>query len=195
MPYSREHKRETRARIVEAARILFNREGFAAVTIDRIMAAAGLTRGGFYNHFRNKEELYAEAVESFLTGRGRQWREEAGVVTDGGPETVRAMLDSYLSGEHLGDLDGQCPMIALPSDVARGTPEVRAAFLLLLRAMTGLFERNLAQPGPEGRETALALSALCVGGMVLARTIDDAALSRDLLAASRAVADRLGAAG
>lgn len=195
MPYSRAHKRETRARIIEAARILFNREGFAAVTIDRIMAAAGLTRGGFYNHFRNKEELYAEAVESFLTGRGLQWREESGAREEEGSATVRAMLDGYLSTAHLDDLDGQCPMIALPSDVARGTPEVRAAYLLLLRAMTGLFERNLPRPAPEARQTALALSALCVGGMVLARTIDDAALSRDLLAASRAVADRLGAAG
>ena len=70
MPYSANHKRATRARIVEAARILFNRHGFEGVTIDAIMEAVGLTRGGFYNHFRNKEELYGVAVASFLTGRG-----------------------------------------------------------------------------------------------------------------------------
>ena len=70
MPYSTEHKQRTRARIVEAARVLFNRHGFEQVSIDQVMKSAGLTRGGFYNHFRNKEELYAEAIASFLMGRG-----------------------------------------------------------------------------------------------------------------------------
>ncbi|WP_417593748.1 TetR/AcrR family transcriptional regulator [Parasphingorhabdus sp.] len=72
MPYSAEHKRRTRTKIVEAARILFNRHGFENVTIDQIMDAAGLTRGGFYNHFKNKQALYGEAVASFLMGRGAQ---------------------------------------------------------------------------------------------------------------------------
>jgi AcrR family transcriptional regulator len=64
MPYAPEHKQETRKRIVNSARRLFNRKGFAAVTIDDIMADAGLTRGGFYKHFNTKEELYADAVLS-----------------------------------------------------------------------------------------------------------------------------------
>lgn len=62
MPYSPAHKARTRERIVESARHLFNRCGFAGVSIDEIMAEAGLTRGGFYNHFGAKEELYAEVV-------------------------------------------------------------------------------------------------------------------------------------
>lgn len=51
MPYSAEHKAEVRKRIVEHARIMFNREGFATVSIDKLMEGVGLTRGGFYNHF------------------------------------------------------------------------------------------------------------------------------------------------
>ena len=66
MPYSANHKAETRARIVESARALFNRHGFTEVSIDEIMASAGLTRGGFYNHFKTKDELYAEAVTQIL---------------------------------------------------------------------------------------------------------------------------------
>ncbi len=186
MPYSPEHKAEIRAKIVEHARILFNREGFAEVSIDQIMEGVGLTRGGFYNHFKNKDQLYAEAVASFLNGRGKTWRDEAGVDPEnGGPETVRAMIDSYLSSKHLGDLDGQCPMIALPSDVARATPEVRAAYETLLRAMSWLFEHNLPQYRKDKRDTALALSALCVGGMVLSRTIDDAELAEQMREAAR----------
>ncbi len=186
MPYRPEHKADVRRRIVESARILFNRKGFAEVSIDDIMAEVGLTRGGFYNHFSNKDELYAEAVASFLNGRGKTWRDEAGVdPVHGGPDTVRAMIDSYLSPEHLGDLDGQCPMIALPSDVARATPEVRAAYQSLLRAMAWLFEHNLPRDAEGRRQVSLALSALCIGGMVLSRTIDDQPLADDIRQAAR----------
>jgi len=186
MPYSPEHKAKTRARIVEAARILFNRDGFAEVTIDQVMASAGLTRGGFYNHFRNKEELYAEAVASFLDGRGKTWRDDAGVnPVNGGPATVRAMINAYLSPEHARDIDGQCPMIALPSDVARATPEARRSYEGLLRAMIWLYENNLAEDHSDKRDTACVLAALSVGGMVLARTLEDAGLADEVRDAAR----------
>ncbi|EFO34445.1 TetR family transcriptional regulator [Roseibium sp. TrichSKD4] len=84
MPYSPEHKVRIRAQIVEKARILFNRRGFSEVSIDDIMAEVGLTRGGFYNHFKNKDEVYAEAIQSFLNGRGKAWRDEAGLDAQNG---------------------------------------------------------------------------------------------------------------
>jgi hypothetical protein len=71
MPYAPEHKQETRERIVKCARRLFNRKGFAEVTIDEIMANTGLTRGGFYKHFNAKEELYADAIRQFPIGRNK----------------------------------------------------------------------------------------------------------------------------
>lgn len=189
MPYSPEHKAKTRGRIVEAARVLFNRDGFAEVTIDQVMAHAGLTRGGFYNHFRNKEELYAEAVASFLNGRGKTWRDDAGVdPQNGGPDTVRAMISTYLSPEHARDIDGQCPMIALPSDVARATPEARRSYEGLLRAMIWLYEHNLAEGAGEKRTTACVLAALSVGGMVLSRTLEDEALADEVREAARSFA-------
>lgn len=187
MPYSPEHKRETRARIVEAARILFNRHGFEDVTIDMVMRDAGLTRGGFYNHFDSKEALYAAAVSSFLMGRGAEWRADAGVdPARPGPDMARRMIDGYLSADHLGDLDGQCPMIALPSDIARANPQVRAAYQQLLTAMVGLFENGMPEKAAQTREAALSLAALCVGGMVLARTLPDSGLAGEVrLAAYR----------
>ena len=60
MPYSAEHTERTRAKIVDAAARTFNRQGFLAVSIDDVMAEAGLTRGGFYHHFANKEALLVE---------------------------------------------------------------------------------------------------------------------------------------
>lgn len=178
MPYSAEHKQQTRARIVETARILFNRHGFQNVTIDMVMAEAGLTRGGFYNHFKNKDALFGAAVSSFLMGRGAQWRGDAGVdLTDLRPEMAQHMIDAYLSAKHLGDLDGQCPMIALPSDVARAGDDVQGAFQELLTAMVWLFETSMTGDPGDNHQDALAIAALCVGGMVLARTLPQSDLA------------------
>jgi AcrR family transcriptional regulator len=150
------------------------------------MAASGLTRGGFYNHFKNKDELFTEAVASFLNGRGKKWRDDAGVEPmNGGLIAVQAMIDTYLSDQHLGELDGQCPLIALPSDIARATPEAREAFETLLMAMTWLFEHNLTDKHPDKHSTALVLSSLCVGGMVLSRTIDNPDVAREIQTAAR----------
>ena len=75
MPYSPKHKRESREKILESARRLFNNKGFSEVSIDEIMENAGLTRGGFYRHFRDKDELYAEAVRRFLcTDAPKPWQ-------------------------------------------------------------------------------------------------------------------------
>ena len=187
MPYSPTHKQKTRARIVEAARILFNRHGYDNVSIDMVMARAKLTRGGFYNHFRNKEELFAAAVSSFLMGRGAQWRAEAGIdAAKPTPEAASQMLAGYLSKEHLGDRDGQCPMIALPSDIARGSPEVQAAYQLLLTSMVGVFEGSLPGPRAAAHRKALVLAALSVGGMVLARTLPNSKLAEEVRSAAYA---------
>lgn len=195
MPYSPDHKQRTRARIVECARILFNRHGFEGVSIDMVMAEAKLTRGGFYNHFKSKEDLFAAAVSSFLKGRGAKWRAAAGVDPEHpAPEMAAQMIAGYLSPEHLGDLDGQCPMIALPSDVARGNGEVRAAYQTLLTAMVGLFQSSLENETGDARRRALVLATLCVGGMVLARTLPGSTLAGEIRDAAHEEAQRLAAA-
>jgi AcrR family transcriptional regulator len=195
LPHRPGQKAQTRARIVESARMLFNRHGYDNVTIDQVMEAASLTRGGFYNHFPNKQALFAAAVASFLMGRGARWRAEAGVdAIDPALEDAANMLRSYLSGDHLGDVEGQCPMIALPSDIGRAEPEVREAYTHLLDAMVGLYERAIPETTCDRRTTALALAALSVGGMVLARTVCDTTLAAEVRDAALAKAlEMLGA--
>ncbi len=181
MPYSSEHKQKTREKIVETARILFNRHGFQDVTIDMVMNEAGLTRGGFYNHFKSKEALYSAAVSSFLMGRGAKWRKAAGVdPANPSPQMSRQMIEGYLSPDHLGDLDGQCPMIALPSDIARANPEVQTSYQELLEAMVGLFESGIERHTDMARQKALSVAALCVGGMILARTLPGSDLAEEV---------------
>lgn len=192
MPFSSSHRAKTRKKIIETARILFNQYGFQNVTIDQVMHEAGLTRGGFYNHFRNKEALFSEAVSSFLMGRGAEWRNEAGIDPSNlKPEMAQQMVDAYLSPEHLGDLAGQCPMIALPSDVARADPETQEAFQQLLTAMVWLLETAIPNEQTDRRQNALASAALCVGGMVLARTLPSSQLAEEVRSAAHEAATQI----
>jgi TetR/AcrR family transcriptional regulator, transcriptional repressor for nem operon len=184
MPYSAEHKRETRKRIVKSARRLFNGKGFSEVTIEEIMAHAGLTRGGFYKHFNTKEELYADAVHQFLCmDPPERWQLKHGDSCAKGPTLARMIVNAYLSREHFDDREGSCPTVALPSDVARGGKAVKAAFREVVDRMVRIFAANL--PEPEARQHALALVAMCVGGMVVARAVDDPNLADDFRNAAR----------
>lgn len=186
MPYSPEHSRQVRARILRCARQLFTQRGFSEVSIDEVMAKAGLTRGGFYNHFRNKEELCAESLAAYAQERRA---DGPGAACPGGAELARELLNRYVSRRHLDDTEGHCPLMALPSDVARAGPTVRAAYREVLEALAGAFENCLAGSDPaRARQQGLALAAMCVGAMALARTIDEAALADEICAAARAVA-------
>lgn len=186
MPYSAAHKQETRTRIVESARRLFNRNGFEAVTIGEIMNEAGLTHGGFYKHFAAKEELYREAVLQFICAEEpERWQRKHIDPARQGPELVRMIVEAYLSDDHFRDVEASCPMIALPSDVARGNGAVKDAFRQVMDMMAGAFEANLDPAGGDRRERALALVAMAVGGMVLARSVGNRKLAAEIREATR----------
>ena len=186
MPYSAEHKQETRTRIIQSARRLFNRNGFADVSIDEIMGEAGLTHGGFYKHFAAKEDLYHAAVLQFICEEQPEvWQARHIDAAAKGAALARMIVDAYLSQDHFDDRDGSCPMIALPSDVSRGNGSVKAAFRQVMEMMVGAFAANLESNGQSARERALALVAMVVGGMVLARAVDDKALATELRESAR----------
>jgi AcrR family transcriptional regulator len=177
VPYSSKHKLETRQRVLESARRLFNSKGFAEVSIAEIMDHAGLTHGGFYRHFRNKEELYAEAVRWFLCEEApKPWRRPRRKTAR--KSQAERIVDAYFSLDHFNDSESCCPLIGLPSDVARSGEPVRAAYQDVLEKLLSLLEADLA--GPAARERALSLVALCVGGLVAARSVADPALAQDL---------------
>ena len=186
MPYSPAHKLKTRTRIVQAARKLFNLRGFADVPISEIMSEAGLTHGGFYKHFARKEDLYQEAVLEFMNQEMPEaWQRKFVDPTQAGPALARMILDAYLSNDHFEDRAASCPMIALPSDVQRGNPGVKDAFRQIMEMMTGAFAANLEPSGRPARQRALALTAMAVGAMVLARAVDDPVLGREIRDSAR----------
>lgn len=184
MPYTPQHRAKTRARIVTAARQMFNLHGFDGVSIDQIMAHANLSRGGFYHHFDSKEALFAEAVVSFL--------DASGPTTLSGAALIRAAMAGYLSDAHLAEIADQCPMIAVPSDVARAGDGVRQSYRQVFEATLNSFQANLPGPPDQARQQAMTLCILSIGGMILARTMDDDALADEIRQAAAAAPDALG---
>jgi TetR/AcrR family transcriptional regulator, transcriptional repressor for nem operon len=177
MSYSPKHKRDTREKILESARRLFNRDGYSGVSIEEIMTDAGLTHGGFYRHFSGKDELYAAAVRQFLCKKAPapwQKQRERSAVTK--PDAQR-VVDAYFSQQHFDDHDGCCPLLGTATDVERRGDIVRAAYQEVVEQLVRVFEDHLQ--GPRPHERALALVALCVGGMVLARNVCDSDLAEN----------------
>jgi TetR/AcrR family transcriptional regulator, transcriptional repressor for nem operon len=191
LPFTPEHKARTRARIVESARVMFNRHGFDQVSIDGIMKTAGLTRGGFYNHFSSKEDLYAEAVRSFATCNPFA-RESQRLGGHAGPKhAARRLVGLYLSDAVLDDVDQHCPLIAVPSDVARAGFEPRSAYTSIVRRMLSVFRAAFPASDRRASSKAQVILNLCVGGMLIARTTDEPDLRRSLRAAALEQALRL----
>jgi TetR/AcrR family transcriptional regulator, transcriptional repressor for nem operon len=192
MPYPAGHRAKVKKDIVDSARRLFNRHGFDNVSIQQIMRGAGLTHGGFYSYFRSKSELYVEVLGCFFTDPNWKSCWEGVEVdlasTDVGPQVVRA----YLSRQHFEDVENSCPMIALPNDVARGGKSAKRAFETVFKAMVSILERSLNENGQRRRTGAQAIAGLCVGGMVVARALDNCALADELRDACMEVALELG---
>jgi TetR/AcrR family transcriptional repressor of nem operon len=192
MPYPAGHRDRVRKKIVESARRLFNRRGFESVSVNSIMAHAGLTHGGFYSYFESKSDLYAEVLGCFFTDPNWKSRWEGVHVdlasADAGPQIVRA----YLSRQHFEDVENSCPMIALPSDVARSDETVKTAFETVFKAMVALLGRDLRNSARSRENTAMAIAALCIGGMVTARSMNDRGLSDRLREAATNIALELG---
>jgi TetR/AcrR family transcriptional repressor of nem operon len=183
MPPSRKHHNRIRELVLQSAGRLFNRHGFNAVSIDDVMAEAGLTRGSFYCYFSSKSDLYAQSV-------ARVVHEDRENPKANGSERARAdkIVRDYLSvGDHE-ETGDTFPMIGLPNDISRTDRAVRQAFESALKLMIQSFEQAANESTQTRRTNALAIAALCVGGMVLSRSIEDRKLADELRGAAKATA-------
>lgn len=170
MKVSREQTAENRRNILDAAAALFRARGFEAVTVAEVMKAAGLTHGGFYGHFKSKDELIARTMEHALRNAATQ-------------PTLLDYAHTYLSPAHRDNPALGCAVSALGSEAGRQSAQTRAV-------MTGGLDRQIERlsetaPGAdeaERRRAATGAWAALVGAMTLARTADDPALSDRVLA-------------
>jgi AcrR family transcriptional regulator len=190
MRYPPGHREKVRERILREAGRLFRRRGYQGVGIDGIMAAARLTRGGFYGYFRSKAQLFAEVLggEHDLL---RRLRERPGTSRSQLNAAALEVLGAYLDPGNREAVGRGCFLATLAPDVARAGGPAKGACAETMRALSREIERGLAAPQPTDPR-ALASLALCVGGLVLSRAVADSELAdRIERAAAAAVADQL----
>jgi TetR/AcrR family transcriptional repressor of nem operon len=184
MRRSKQEKQRTHTRIVEAAARQFRAAGIQGTGIDELMRQAGLTHGGFYTHFRQKEALVVEACAAGFAQTQQRLTHAVQTAPATGP--IPAIVNGYLCTGHRDHPEEGCVLPTLAAEIARSSPEVRAAFTQIYRRFLEYLDTCLpvtAQTHPT--DEALVLLAGLVGTMLLARAIDDAELSERLLRVNR----------
>jgi TetR/AcrR family transcriptional repressor of nem operon len=171
MRYPAEETAAKHERIVKEASRLFRERGFENVTVGEVMKAAGLTHGAFYAHFASKQELEAAAV-----AYGQKVSLER-VQSSKTKKNRGSYADRYLSPRHRDNPGDGCTMAALGQEVARSTPELKAAF------EQGLEE--ILSEETNDRKEAIFRTASLLGGLVLARAVQDPRLSDEILSSVR----------
>jgi TetR/AcrR family transcriptional repressor of nem operon len=164
MPWPKEHKAQTRAKIVEKAAVAFRRAGVNGASVGDIMEDAGLTHGGFYAYFRSKDELLQQA----LAHADEQTRAYLGDALD-------SMIDRYLGAEHCAHPELGCPIAALGSEVTRAHPRVRKSFAEQVRRRIDRIAHRLPArlSERERQRKAIAMLATMIGGVTLARILEE----------------------
>ena len=180
MRVSKEQFAEHRERILTVAGSLFRRNGFDGVGIADIMAGAGLTHGGFYRHFESKEDLMMQVSARALAGSAQLWER---IVSEKGDDSLEAIVTRYLSDAQFEHRERGCVLSTLGADAARQPLSIRSAFANglqpLIKILSGLVS---GASTAVRRRKAISTMAQMVGAMVLARSVDDPQLSREILA-------------
>jgi TetR/AcrR family transcriptional regulator, transcriptional repressor for nem operon len=179
MGHSQKEKEKSHRQIVKIAAARMRESGTDGPGVAEIMAAAGLTHGGFYKHFDSRDDLVAEAVEAAIAEGEVGYRE----ATAGAADPLAAFVDWYLSDNHRDNPGSGCAVVALGADAAHGSEPLRAAYADQVRG----FVKTLAQlrdasgdAEADRRRATTAMSAL-VGALLTARAVDDPQLSEQIL--------------
>jgi TetR/AcrR family transcriptional repressor of nem operon len=171
MRYPAEETAAKHQRIVKEASRLFRERGFDNVSVGDVMKAAGLTHGAFYAHFASKEKLQAAAVaygQRVSVDRRRRIKDKP---------AAGSFTERYLSPWHRDNPGDGCTMAALAAEVARSSPELKDVF------EQGLEDVLFATGG--SREEAIFQVAALLGGVVLARAVQDPGFSDEILRSVR----------
>lgn len=180
MRVSKQVAAENRQRIVDAAARLFREHGIGGAGVDAVTEAAGLTHGAVYSQFGSKEAIVAEALSLALDESRELWEELA--VGNGKRQARDKIIDEYLSPRHRNAMGEGCAVAALGSDLPRQPRRVRDVF-------TKKIEESLATLGnlvpgkttSRRRDEVIRLFSSMLGALILARAVNDEALSRRIL--------------
>ena len=190
------HKERTRARIIEEAAKAIRQHGPEGIGVAALMKRAGLTHGGFYAHFENRDDLVAHAVERMFQDDCFRIKERVSRLHDPS-ERLSAFIDDYLSDRARLGVERSCPLPTLTGEAARMPQAARVQFDLGIDGFRRMLRDLIAATGAEDPD-GLSSSAMAemVGAMALARATRDETEASGLLACSRAqLKRRLGLLG
>ena len=179
MKVSKRKMTEHREQIISAAAKRFREMGFDGIGVADLMKEVGLTHGGFYGHFSSKEELISLASQRALRETAAKWGK---VVEQAPSDPLRALSNHYLSERHQSHPETGCLFAALGSELARQSRLVKEIVmqeeLAIFDLLTGV---TPGRTQAVRREQAIIVLAVLIGGMILARSVPDAAMSNEIL--------------
>jgi len=178
MPYSKEHKAATRQTILNSAVALFSRYGYNEISIDRLMQHAGLTRGAFYAHFKNKKAVYSTAI--IAGARNSQAMDEKPDNLSDEEWTV-TLLSNYLSKEHVNKEISPCPLAFLVTDIANSEDEIQAVYTRIFKLLNKTIQTRLKDNPNCTPDKTLATTAMMIGGVAIGRALNNETLTTKLL--------------
>jgi TetR/AcrR family transcriptional regulator, transcriptional repressor for nem operon len=184
MRYRPEHRMEIRQKIVKDASRRLRAEGLTGAAVSSVMRDAGLTHGGFYKHFGNKDELVRESLREAFQEMANFLAQAA---KQSPPGTAwKVLVKAYLSPEHCDHPERGCPLAALAPELARGGKEMRAA---ILAEMTTYKDRMLRfMPGRRAADKERAFFVIfstMIGAVEMARIMPDPVTREKVLASAR----------
>lgn len=182
MRVSRVQAEENRQTVINVASRLFREHGFDGIGLKDLMKGAGLTQGAFYKQFASKEDLAAQASSRAFESASRRWSD---AVVANPADPLGAVLAFYLSMGHRAEKMDGCPIVALGTDAARQSAEVKASFETGIRAQLKLLGGLIGETnGDEPDGKAMAALSTMVGALILSRAVNDERLSRQFLQAA-----------
>jgi len=192
MSRSDDKKAQTRRRVLHEAAAAIRAVGPEGIGVSTLMGKAGLTHGGFYAHFKSKDDLVAQAIALMFEDSYQLFLDRTA-----NPDPKQALvnyIDMYVSARHRDDPEHGCPLPSLSGDLARMPGAAREQFAAglgrLTRAIAGLLEK-LGRPAPD--RLADSMVAEMVGAVALSRAVPEEAAARRILDRSReAIKSRLG---
>jgi TetR/AcrR family transcriptional regulator, transcriptional repressor for nem operon len=176
---SKQKVAEHREQIIAAAAKLFREKGFDGVSVADLMKEVGLTHGGFYGHFSSKEELIGLALQEAFRETANMWEN---VIEDASDKPLEALAKFYLSSRHHAHPETGCLFAALGNELARQPRSVKETVMKEQLAVLDVITRVVSgRTKAARRKQAIVVLAALIGGMVLARSVSDAALSEEIL--------------
>jgi AcrR family transcriptional regulator len=177
MRYSQDHKAQTHQRIIKEASVRFRRDGIGATGLQPLMQALGLTHGGFYSHFKSKDEL----VEKALQAAGDQVDVICAELF-AQDQPLQAFIDAYLSEWHQTSPHEGCPLPTMSSELGmRGHPSPTSDAVLIAR----LLQIQGTLEGENVEDRSIVIMSALVGALLLSRSVENPEFARQILDVTR----------